>query len=125
MKRHAKFFAVARAAALRGAGRIRVGCVITKGNRVIAVGINDMSKTHPLISRDTYKMIHAEVDAIIGGNRERLRGCVAYVYRERADGSMGLAKPCKDCSCIMSGYGIRSAYYSNPSEILGYGMEVY
>lgn len=125
MKRHARFFAVAREAALRGSGKYRLGAVITKGNRIVSIGTNNMVKTHPMISTGTYKTIHAETAAIIGGLRDRLVGCVIYVYRERGNGDLGLAKPCVDCACILRNHGIRTAYYSDPLEPCGYGMEKY
>lgn len=121
MSRHAMMFAIARRAASASTGKYRLGCVIAQGKRVIGVGTNNMEKTHPMISKNTYKTIHAEVDAVIGVPRDQLRGAVAYVYRERADGSLGMAMPCKDCACILASLGVRIAYYSDPLAAGGFG----
>ena len=116
MKRIERMFAIAREAAIRGPRqRYNLGAVVAKGNRVISIGRNNMAKTHPLISRGSHKLIHAEVDACIGLDRDRLRGSSIYVYRETTSGEIAMAKPCVDCRNILLSFGVKTAHYTDPS----------
>jgi deoxycytidylate deaminase len=111
---------LARAMAKRSLHReFSVGAVVTRRGQVISVGTNSGEKTHPA-TRNRMRRVHAEVDAIIGIDRDQLRNGIAWVYRERIDGTLGSAKPCPDCQRLLTLAGIREAIYTDPDT--GYGM---
>ena len=68
----------------------KMSCVIANKNQVISIGFNKY-KTSPR-SNHPYKMIHAELAAILDNKFADLNGCTLYVYRETKDGNLALAK---------------------------------
>lgn len=42
-----------------------------------------------------------------------INGTVIYVARVKADGTLGLARPCEDCMRLIRSRGIRTVYYTN------------
>ena len=111
------FFRLARLASLKSKYKIQVGCVLTMHGKPVSIGFNRI-KSHPR-SRKNCKTLHAEMDAIIS-SQTSLVGGVAYVYRERFDGSLGLSRPCMGCYKALSKAGIKKIYYSTNS---GYAIE--
>jgi len=93
----------------------KIGCVIVYKNKVTAVGFNQL-KTHSK-SIHKFKMLHAELDAIIGSGD--LNGCDAYVFRGNRFGQPRLSKPCPACEQALIAAGIRRVYFSVDNE-LGY-----
>ena len=91
-----KFFKLAKRVAERSSSATKLGCVIASKNKVITVGYNNMTKTHPK-SNHPFKTLHAEVHALIGVPEEETKGCNAYVYREIKSGKKAMAKPCEAC----------------------------
>ena len=94
----------------------RHGCVIVKGDEIVAEGYNhtDVHLYHKF-------SIHAEVDAIskLKKNRKYISQCDLYVVRIGRD-SMGnplkYSKPCPDCIKAIQKSGIRRVYYSSNTE---------
>jgi deoxycytidylate deaminase len=107
------YFNIARLESLKTDFRSRIGAVIVRKKRIIAIGRNKPTKTHPITKKwDIYKTIHAEIDCIIGTDRTLLIGSDIYVYRELKDGSIAMAKPCDMCIGELKENGIKKAYYT-------------
>lgn len=87
--------------------RHHLGAVIVSGGRVLSVGFNQQ-KSHPA---GRFVGRHAEVVAIQCCDHD-LHGAVLYTYRERRDGTLGLARPCPDCLRIIREKGIKKIVYS-------------
>ena len=90
----------------------RVGAVITKGQRIIASGVNSY-KTHPR-STSPYKTTHAEFSAILRANKG-LTGATLYVVRLLATGELGLARPCPNCRRFIEKMSLKKIIYSTDS----------
>ena len=111
--------------------RIHIGCVVLYKGKVIGSGYN-CCKSHPLQRRynrerfsedSTPHSMHAELHALCG-----LRGAsidwnkvILYVYRQRRDGSLGCARPCKSCLKLIKDMGIHHICYTTDD---GYAEEV-
>lgn len=88
-----------------------IGSVIVKKNRVISVGHNSL-KTHTH-SPHGFKSTHSEFKACWGANPKDLKGASIYVYRQRRDGSLALARPCSSCYSFIKSCGIKYVYYTD------------
>lgn len=93
----------------------QVGAVIVNKNRIIGLGFNKATKTHPR-SPHPFKTIHAELDSILGIPKEHLRGSEIYVYREYVGGKPAMARPCKYCWALLQEVGIKTVYYTDNGE---------
>jgi len=96
----------------------RVGAaLVSKGHVIIAC---NQYKTAPAVRR-WYKyedQSHAEWNLFSHTDaKTRVKG-VVFVYRELADGTFGLARPCKYCLKFLKSIGIRAVVYT------GYGEEI-
>jgi deoxycytidylate deaminase len=97
--------------------KIKMGCVIVTHGKPISVGFN-CQKSHPQkVSRCA--CVHAEVSALISADTS-VNGGIAYIYRERKDGSLGLARPCNNCYVSLKKAGIKKIVYSTYT---GYAVE--
>lgn len=106
-----RFFEIAKKLSRKSTYWHKLGAVIVYKNRLIGLGFNNPSKTHTR-SNNFYKTIHAELSAIINAGQDSLEGCEIYVYREHADGSPALSKPCKCCRQIIESVGIKKIHYT-------------
>lgn len=106
-----KFFDLARMMSLHSTYRFQIGAVIVRKNEIIGTGFNKPTKTHPE-SKHPFRTIHAELDAIVGSDRSRLKGADIYVYREHKDGTYACARPCEHCMALLKEYGVRNIYYT-------------
>lgn len=95
----------------------KVGAVIVKGRRVIAVGHNK-TKTHTIIKNklDKYSLVdklHAEMDAVLKA-RTDLCGAKLYVLRICPDNrnGTGMSRPCSLCMRLIRGAGIKEIIYT-------------
>ena len=89
--------------------RIKVGAVISKSGNLIATGHNQR-KSHPSI---TTHYMHAEAAAILSRRWDGgLRNCIIWVFRQRADGTPAISKPCPDCMKMIRESGIKRVYYT-------------
>ena len=97
--------------------------LIVKGGRVLSVGYNHRGLTAlqnvHRVGRKA-ETVHAEVHAVLQ-KRDKIRfeGSKIFVVRLRADGSLGLARPCPTCQAVLKAYGIKKAYYSISNEEYG------
>ena len=102
--------------------QFKIGAVITN-KKPIVIGFN-LAKTHPLYANEENGVysIHAEVKAVLNALSLNcdIRRADMWVYREKADGSIGTAKPCKHCMAILIESGIRRVYYSDEKSPSGY-----
>lgn len=98
-------------------------CAITCDKRkILSVGINSR-QTHPKAPRtERGQKLHAEVAAIIGANREALRGSVLYVVRvgKSNSQSMRMSKPCVSCQAAIIKARIKTVYYSIDENNIGH-----
>lgn len=106
-----RFFDLAKALSKKSTYHHQMGAVVVKKSRVIGVGFNKPSKTHPK-SNTKFNTIHAELDAILGLDRSDLKGADIYVFREYKDGRPAMAKPCPHCQQLLIEVGIRNIYYT-------------
>lgn len=95
----------------------RVGAVIVRKNQVLSFGHNKPTQTHPR-SRNAWRRIHAELDAILGVPLEVLRGADAYIVRITHTGLLAMSRPCIDCVNLLREVGIRKMYYSNEKRVV-------
>ena len=84
-----------------------LGCVITKGGAVQAVGWSAL-KSDP---RFPGCSIHAE-DHALRQMRHDARGCVLYVARLLRTGQVALAKPCAACQQLIREAGVKRVVYT-------------
>lgn len=102
----------------------KIGCVITHKNRIVSSGYNSR-KSNPLQKRynrirfntdSTPHSCHAETKALLpilkdkNIDRSRLR---VYLFREHADGSLALSKPCPSCMKMLKDAGIKQIYFTD------------
>lgn len=85
-------------------------CVIAKGNQVISIGFNKY-KTSPK-SNHPYKMVHAELSAILDNKFADLAGSTAYIYRENHSGTPAMSRPCESCMVLLKLAKIKKICYS-------------
>jgi deoxycytidylate deaminase len=109
----------ARNMALKSTSKYRLGAVIAHGKNALSSGFNNMLRTHPLMHQYNGKRhkyttgTHAEVQAMIGVERQHIRGADLYVVRVLKDGkTLTMAKPCQICMRVMKVMGIKRVYYS-------------
>lgn len=119
------FFNIAKAESLKAKHRQhKLGAVLVYRKGVVAKGHNDAVKTHPIMRKyDNYKTLHAEVSAIIKlKNKDILKDCDMYIYRETKNGDLALSRPCSVCSKLLRMMGLRNVYFTTPN---GWAKEVY
>jgi len=71
-----------------------------------------MNKTHPK-TPDPFNTLHAEIHALLGIPKDKLKGCDAYVYRETKDGVTANSKPCPICQKALAKVGIKRVFYTD------------
>jgi deoxycytidylate deaminase len=95
--------------------RANVGCVITKGDRIISTGHNQIRKSR-LKSNHFEGSLHAEMDAIMklikSGRIKELNGSTMFVSRSMKKGGTGLAMPCELCFPIIQAMKIKRIVFS-------------
>ena len=124
------FKAAAAMAQLGDFPRVKIGCVVIYGHRIISSGFNSM-KTDPVQKRynryrfaeDTPAAIHAEIMALkplIGRNDIDFKKIELYVYRSGNRETPLLARPCPSCMQLIKNLGIRNIYFTTNN---GYSYE--
>lgn len=108
---HLRWFRLAYNVSKHSDYRIKVGCVLVKGNHPISVGFNKL-KYSKRWSGPWQKSIHAEASAIRTSGKDRVKNATAYIYREKKNGYPGMARPCDDCMSKLIKFGVREIYYS-------------
>lgn len=107
-----KFFLLAKQLAKKSLYHHQIGAVVVKKNKPIGLGWNKPHKTHPL-SRNAFKTVHAELDAILGLSRDELRGADVYVYREYKSGAPATSRPCTHCKELLRSVGIKNVFFTS------------
>lgn len=102
--------------------RHHIGCVFVLKNRIISSGYNS-NKTSPLqrkynqyrFSVDTPHKLHSETSALIPLLKMKdidFAHIKVYLYREHANGTLALSKPCESCRKMLIDNGIKHIYYT-------------
>jgi deoxycytidylate deaminase len=93
--------------------------VVDKSGNQIAVGCNNMKKSHPkLISFYQYPFLHAESAAILNCGRKQIAGGTVIVLRVRIDNSVTMSKPCKSCERFLIHHQIENVIYGDENGII-------
>ena len=104
--------------------RARVGAVIAKGNRVLAVGHNRIGHSKYLRNRRFSESIHAEQDAILqllkARRGDELVGATIYVSRINNSEKPMLSRPCAMCHSLIQAVGIRQVVFTTNEGIAEY-----
>lgn len=102
--------------------KTKIGCVVVYKHRIISTGCNS-DKAHPLqakynayrFSEPSIHKLHAETSSlvpIINDKTIEWGKVKIFTYRELADGSLGLSRPCKSCMAMIRDLGIKDVYYT-------------
>ncbi|WP_018393990.1 cytidine/deoxycytidylate deaminase family protein [Bacillus sp. 37MA] len=107
------FLTIAEAVATRSTcNRLNVGCVIVKDKHIISTGYNGSIHGHEhcdeagcLLSEQgrCIRCLHAELNAVLHAERDKLKGASAYVTHE----------PCENCAKTLAQAGIERIVYRN------------
>jgi tRNA(Arg) A34 adenosine deaminase TadA len=106
-----KFFDLAARISRKSPSIPKLGCVIVKKNAVLSAGFNNKNKTHTR-SNHPFKTLHSEIHALLGLDFKDTQGAVAYVYREIADGTPAMSRPCPSCMMALKIAGIKRVFYT-------------
>lgn len=125
------YFRAAESVASLSNHRVRMGCVVVKGHRIISSGHNSATNTHAFQAKvdsnyfgcSCAGYLHAETDALIPliNQKVDLSQATLYVYRNMRDGTRGMARPCPRCMGVIKSLGIRKIHYTTPD---GFAEEV-
>jgi deoxycytidylate deaminase len=89
--------------------KYRLGASIFRGNRLIATGVNKM-KTHTK-SPHHFRMVHAEIDALLRVDREIIEGSSMFVVRILRNLNFATSKPCECCWEMALRFGVKRIVY--------------
>jgi deoxycytidylate deaminase len=106
-----RMFDIARKMAQKSSYKHQLGAVIVRKGKVLGLGHNSL-KTHPRAT-NPWKMIHAELSAIINSREEDLTDCSIYVYRETPTGRIAPSFPCKYCFQLLKSLNIKEVCYTD------------
>jgi dCMP deaminase len=111
--------------------RRRYGAVIVKDGKIISTGYNGAPKGEPnccdlgecerqrlnIPSGQNYEKcvaVHAEMNAVIQADAEKLKNANIYISGFNADGTLACGKPCLLCRRILKNAGVNMAYFYEP-----------
>jgi tRNA(Arg) A34 adenosine deaminase TadA len=99
--------------------RKQMAAVFINGKQM--VGSFNSEKTHPISAkyRTPWSRSHAELK-VLKQLRGDLSSGVLYIYRHRASGEFGQARPCPGCMAYIRDRGVRKVVYTTPD---GYAVE--
>ena len=127
---HAMFRAASSIASLSD-HRCKIGCVIVDKHRIISSGHNSNTKCHAkqaILDEKHFNCassgkIHAETSAIIPLLKTRgdYSRATLYTYRQHADGTLAMARPCSRCMELIKELGITKIKYTTDD---GYATEI-
>lgn len=110
--------------------QIRVGAVLLSGREIISVGVNSISKSHPMQKyyNDLYRgftvpihnNIHAELDAILKYRRMRIElpKLKIVIARLNKSGELLAGRPCPACYAAIIDNNIDSIIYSTETQFI-------
>lgn len=104
--------------------RIRIGCVIARGNKEVGAGHN-VRKGHPFqricnlaVARQTRcDSMHAETMAVLYTSPSLVRGSTVFVGRYERNGRLGNCRPCPACEKLLRESGVQKVYYTDTTGI--------
>lgn len=105
-------FELAKEIALDSTMQKRIGAVLEKGGKIINTGFNK-AKYHTLARRHDSRTIHAEISAILGIPKDKMKGADIYTYRAWRNGKMASSLPCDPCQRVLSMAGVHRIFYTN------------
>jgi deoxycytidylate deaminase len=88
----------------------KMACLLVRGGRIIGRGYN-MVKSHPDSPHKCFKQIHAEFHAVLNAGYD-VENATAYIFREKKDGTLALARPCRHCMVFLIKNGVKEIVYS-------------
>lgn len=94
--------------------------IVRNGKEIAGIGFNRL-KTHSR-SNTKYKMLHAELSAVINSGLENLSNCDIYIFRRGKDGTIRNSSPCQDCRDLLKSLSVKKVYFSHED---GFKMEKY
>lgn len=111
--------------------KAQLGAVIVYKGKIISVGYNTNKESPLQKSYNRYRGFntdickntnHAEIMAIKNARGIDINWAKAsiFVYREKKNGEIALARPCKGCMMAISDLGIKNVYYTKSG---GFGYE--
>ena len=118
-----KYFNIAKEVSEMSNHRCRLGCVVVDHHRIISSGYNSATKCHRIqkeLDRKYFPQqecsgpVHAEMSALIPLVKRRvdLTGATIFVYRQKKDGTVAMARPCPRCMEYIRRCGIKHIKYS-------------
>lgn len=117
MNKIPKWFRSAKIASNKSTYKIKIGAVLVKGGSILASGCNEVR--YRQIGSNKFsewkESLHAERCVLSKFNKEDLKGCSLYIWREYEDGSPALSKPCSACNYLITEMNIKKVYYSIPT----------
>lgn len=109
----------------------KIGAALFFKGKLVSTGCNNISKTHPLCSFETYGRpvtTHAEANAIAKARNFLLelsesdkRKLIMVTYRRSRNGKPALAYPCSGCQNLAIKFGIIKFAYTTEN---GYALEL-
>lgn len=115
-----KFFKLAKKLSLKSTHpQFKLGCVLVKRNAIVSLGFNQI-KTHPKSVFHPFNQLHAELDAILTADKRELQGSTLYIYRQHANGTLAISRPCKYCRAALVSVGVKKVYFTDDG---GYSYE--
>lgn len=100
-------------------------CFDRKG-KVLGTGVNDYSRSHPLMKHFAVKAgeseqkdkLHAELSAVLASGRKSVHSI--FVQRFHNDSTMAVAAPCPTCKAMLKGFGVKIVRYTSEEGIKEY-----
>jgi deoxycytidylate deaminase len=86
----------------------KLGAVLVVKGTPLSVGHNQR-KSHP---EAFYTGLHAEIQALKNSGKKEIKGSTMFVYRNRKDGTLAMAKPCVNCMEELKKFGIKRVWYT-------------
>lgn len=113
-ERHERFMNIAKKFAKRSEfPTAKMACVITRGGRIISIGINKERSGH--LKHKAYschQAHHAELDSCYRIDRKLLKGAILYVAGFTKSGlDCWSSRPCNNCSTMLKSFGVRMVIF--------------
>lgn len=114
--------------------QIHIGCIAIYKKHIIGTGFNT-NKTNPIqMKYNKYRImysdgftpqpkLHAEMSCLLSIKDMDIdfSKVKLYVYRQQADGELGMSRPCKACIHAIKDLGIKEIHYTTYD---GYAKEI-
>lgn len=93
-----------------------LAAIVLRKRKVVAVGFNSYTKTHPQQAKFAQKLgqvkkifLHAEIDALSKAPKD---SDTIVVLRVNKKGELCCAKPCEICRAAITQFGIKKIFHS-------------